>query len=201
MKVTLLTLAAALSACSSTTAPARHQSSDLPLAPAMTMPATELSPSIYELPIELVDSRSRVIGLDVARGKPVLVTMFYASCSVACPLIISEVDQVIEELPADARGDVQVLLVSFDAERDTPEKLGSLARERKLDDARWTLATANDADARALAAVLGIKYRKLANGEFAHGSTIVVLDAEGHPVARTDSLGQRAPLLAGLTAR
>jgi protein SCO1/2 len=192
MKVTLLTLAAALSACSSTTAPARHQSSDLPLAPAMTMPATELSPSIYELPIELVDSRSRVIGLDVARGKPVLVTMFYASCSVACPLIISEVDQVIE---------VQVLLVSFDAERDTPEKLSSLARERKLDDARWTLATANDADARALAAVLGIKYRKLANGEFAHGSTIVVLDAEGHPVARTDSLGQRAPLLAGLTAR
>jgi protein SCO1/2 len=116
-------------------------------------------------------------------------------------LIISEVDQVIEELPADARGDVQVLLVSFDAERDTPEKLSSLARERKLDDARWTLATANDADARALAAVLGIKYRKLANGEFAHGSTIVVLDAEGHPVARTDSLGQRAPLLAGLTAR
>jgi protein SCO1/2 len=126
--------------------------------------------------------------------------MFYASCAVACPLLVSEVDQVLAELPESARRDVEVLLVSFDAARDTPAKLSALAQDRRLDDSRWTLAAASDGDARALAAMLGIKYRRLANGDFAHGSTIVALDGEGHPIARTDALGQRAALLAALTA-
>lgn len=171
-------------------------------------PATESSvppagettpgPSIYDLPIRLVAANGESIGLDVARGKPVLVSMFYASCTVACPLLISEVQQVLAELPADH--DVQVLLVSFDAARDTPEKLTMLARERKLDE-RFTLAAASDADARALAAVLRAKYRKLANGEFAHSSTFVALDREGREIARADALGQRGPLVRALSAR
>jgi protein SCO1 len=160
-------------------------------------PSIQPGPSIYELPIQLVDATGARIGLDVARGKPVLVSMFYASCSVACPLLISEVQQVLAELPPDA--DVRVLLVSFDPARDTAAKLMTLSRERKLD-ARWTLAVANATDARSLAAVLGVKYRQLPNGEFAHGSTIVALDGEGREIARTDSLGQRAALVRALMA-
>lgn len=154
-------------------------------------------PSIYDLPVQLVTADGTRVDLDVARGKPVLVSMFYASCSIACPLLLSEVGQVLAELPPAVRDDVQVLMVSFDAARDTPAKLTELARERKLG-AQWTLATASDADARALAAVLSVKYRKLANGEFAHGSTIVALDGEGHPIARTDALGHRDPLVIAL---
>jgi protein SCO1 len=48
--------------------------------------------------------------------------------------------------------------------------------------------------------VLGVKYRKLANGDFAHGSTIVALDGEGREVARTDALGQRDPVVRGVIA-
>lgn len=162
-------------------------------------PAAPLGPSIYDLPVHLTDAQGHAIGLDVARGTPVLVTMFYASCSIACPLLVSEVGQVLAELPEPARSRARVLLVSFDAERDTPERLAELVRERKLD-ARWTVAAAPDADARALAAVLGFRYRKLANGDFAHGSTIVALDAEGRPIARTDALGQRAPLVRALSS-
>lgn len=151
-------------------------------------------PSIYDLPVSLVAADGTHIGLDVARGKLVLVSMFYASCTVACPLLVSEVNQVLAELPADVRDDVAVLLVSFDPARDTPAKLGEVARERKLD-AQWTLAVASDSDARALAAVLGVKYRKLANGDFAHGSTIVLLDREGREISRADALGQRDSLV------
>jgi protein SCO1 len=201
MKRLLLAFTTVLVACSGN-APAHRTAEVLPPpAPAPvvepTLPA-ELPPSIYDLQMQLIDSHGQSIGLDVARGKPVIIAMFYASCTVACPLLIAEVDQVIAELPAPARDDVQVLLVSFDAKRDTPAKLSALMQERKLDDAQWTLAAAGDADARALAAVLGVKYRQLANGDFAHGSTIVALDAEGHPIARTDVLGQRAPLVVAI---
>jgi protein SCO1/2 len=89
--------------------------------------------------------------------------------------------------------------VSFDASRDTPAALANLVRERKLDD-RYTVAAASDADARALAAVLGFKYRRMADGQYAHGSTILALDRAGQPIARVDQLGQRAILVRALAA-
>ena len=44
---------------------------------------------------------------------------------------------------------------------------------------------------RAAAGVLGIRYRELADGEFNHTSELVLLDAEGRIVARTDQVGTR----------
>jgi len=200
----------ALAACSRSAAPDRSTehianskaATSTPAAVSAEKPAPPrepLGPSIYDLPVTLATASGERVGLDTARGKPVLVSMFYASCAVACPLILSEVAQVLAELPPDVRAETRVLLVSFDPERDTPAKLRELAVERKLG-AQWTVAVANDADTRALAAVLGVKYRKLASGEFAHGSTILALDREGRPIARTDSLGQREGLLAALVA-
>ena len=197
---------AILAACSGRTAPIERIPAPQPAQPGPALATTELEaaspaaapgPSIYDLPIQLRDADDRTVGLDVARGKPVLISMFYASCPVACPVLVAEIGQVIAALPPELQRDIRVVLVSFDPDRDTPAKLHELARERRLDE-RWTLAVASEPDARALAAVLGVKYRKLDNGEFFHGSTIVVLDSEGRPVARTDSLGQRATLIAAI---
>ena len=44
--------------------------------------------SVYQLPVQLTDQANRVSGLDVFRGQPVLVSMFYASCPNACPTLI-----------------------------------------------------------------------------------------------------------------
>lgn len=158
---------------------------------------TEPAPAIYELPIALRDADDREIGLDVVRGGPVLIAMFYASCPVACPVLIDEMKSVVAELEPDAQAKVRMLLVSFDPVRDTPAVLRNLARERGLDD-RWIVAVASDSDARALSAALGIKYRKLDSGEFFHGATIVALDRDGRPIARTDRPGQREAVVSGV---
>ena len=42
---------------------------------------------------------------------------------------------------------------------------------------------------RRTAAVLGIRYRALADGEFNHSSALVLLDGEGRVLARTEQLG------------
>jgi protein SCO1 len=158
-------------------------------------PATTIAPgpSIYDLPISLRDARGNPIGLDVDRGHPTLIAMFYGSCAVACPALIHDIQQVV----AGSSRELRVLLVSFDAARDQPARLRALAADRGLDD-RWTLTSATDADARALAGVLGVKYRKLDNGEFFHSATIVALDREGVPVARVDRLGAADALIASL---
>lgn len=143
-------------------------------------------PSIYPVAVSLRDERGRAIGLDVFRGHPVIVSMFYGSCPVACPLVVSHVKEVESRLPADALADVRVLLVSFDPARDTPDALAAIAETRGLDLDRWTLATGSDDDVRQVAGVLGVSYRPMPGGAFAHDSIITVLDREGRPVARDD---------------
>ena len=120
--------------------------------------------------------------------------MFYGTCPAACPVLVEEIDRV---LAASSDANARVVLVSFDAARDTPARLRELAREHHLDD-RFTLASASDGDARVLAAALGIKYRKLADGSFSHNLAVVALDADGRPLARMDRLGDDAALEAVL---
>ena len=79
---------------------------------------------------------------------------------------------------------------SFDAERDTPEVLAKLARERKVDLNRWKLARASDDRVRELAAVLGLKYRRLEGGAFNHSSAIALLDSSGRIAGRIEGLSQ-----------
>jgi protein SCO1/2 len=196
MKRMMMMFAMMIAACRAQRAP---ESVPAPAAPAAAPAAIEteaepLGPPIYDLDMALRDARGETIGLDVHRGHPTLVAMFYASCPVACPVLTEEIRTTLAEA---ARPDARVLLVSFDPARDTPEKLAELARERGLDE-RWTVAAPSEADARTLAAVLGVKYRRLASGEFVHGATIIALDGEGRPIARTDRLGQRDVLVSAL---
>lgn len=151
-------------------------------------------PSMYELALPLTSQTGAAIRLDVDRGHPTLVSMFYGSCTAACPALIDRVGRTLEQAPPDTR----VLLVSFDPARDTPARLAELAREHHLD-SRWTLAAASPTDARTLAAVLGIKYRVLQNGEFFHTSVVTALDANGATLARAEGLGDSPALVEALT--
>ena len=44
---------------------------------------------------------------------------------------------------------------------------------------------------RKVAGVLGIRYRLLADGEFNHTGALVLLDAEGRILARTETIGSK----------
>jgi protein SCO1/2 len=144
--------------------------------------------SVYPLDVALRDEDGVATALDLFRGHPVVVSMFYGSCPAACPLLVTRIKQLEESLPPDVRARTRVLLVSFDADRDTPEALRALARRHAVDPARWRFASASDDHARVLANALGISYRKGEGGMFSHDSVITVLDGEGRIVARTDDM-------------
>ena len=124
----------------------------------------------------------------VAATAPVLVSMFYTSCDMVCPMIFETVHATLRALPPAERAATRVLLVSFDPEHDTVPVLKKTYAQRQCN-AQWTLARTDDATARKVAAVLGIQYRKLSNGEFNHSSTIELLDKQGRIVAKTGKLG------------
>jgi protein SCO1/2 len=85
--------------------------------------------SIYDLSMHLLDQTGTTIGLDAFRGHPTLVVMFYASCPSACPRLVEELRTIVAAVPADRRAELRVLMVSFDAVRDTPARLEGLGND------------------------------------------------------------------------
>lgn len=147
------------------------------------------SASFYQLHERLTDQEGTPIDVDIHRGSPVLVAMFYSSCPATCPLTIDTLRAVERELDAAQRQRLRVLLISFDPERDTPAALRQLAAQRHIDTARWTLARGDAASVRRVAAALGIQYRRLPSGEFSHANVITALDRNGVILARSSELG------------
>jgi len=144
--------------------------------------------SIYQVVGAFRDQNDRPVRLAVSEGHPVLVSMFYASCPDACPLLIAELQRIEASLSPAVRADLRVVLVSFDPERDTPRALKELAARYRLDETRWSLLTGADDTVREVAAVLGVKVRKLSKGMFNHSSVIAVLDRHGVITERIDGI-------------
>ncbi|MGQ0799086.1 MAG: SCO family protein [Pseudomarimonas sp.] len=162
------------------------------LALPLTVVASESLPtdSIYLLEDSFTDHSGRAFTLADRRGKVQLVAMFYTSCRYVCPLIIDSAKGVEHALSEAERAQLGILLISLDPLRDDTAALASVANQRKLDPLRWTLArTETIASVRKVAALLGVRYRALADGEFNHTSALVLLDAEGRVVASSERLG------------
>ena len=156
--------------------------------------ATELpATSVYRLDVPLVDQDGRALRFGEKRGSPMLVSMFYTSCKYVCPLIIDTLLATDRAVDPAERARLGVLVVSFDPDRDDPPALKHVADKRRLDVPRWTLARTEAPNVRKLAAVLGVQYRALADREINHTSALVLLDAEGRIIARTDKLGEVDP--------
>lgn len=75
---------------------------------------------------ELTKSTGEVFRMSGQRGKIVLLFFGYTSCPDICPTTLAEMTQVMNGL-GDASKNVQVVFVSVDPVRDTPEKIQEYA--------------------------------------------------------------------------
>jgi protein SCO1/2 len=149
------------------------------------------SDSVYQLDVQLLDQAGKRRPWRAQRGKPRLVAMFYTSCQYICPLIVDSGKAIEHQLTPAERQRIGITLISMDPARDTPKALAAVATRRNLDSRRWTLASPRKEDVRQVAGVLGVRYRELADGEFNHTSALVLLDADGRVLARTETMGTK----------
>lgn len=163
------------------------------LAPPVSAGAPVAGGSLYGMKIDFVDQAGVQGGLDRYRGSPVIVSLFQASCTSACPLLIAGIRQLELRQDPARRARLRVLLVTLDPDHDTPEELARVAAAHGLDLTRWTLARADAASLRRLASALGIRYERRPDGQFDHAPIITLLDAEGRPVEHTEHVLERDP--------
>lgn len=145
--------------------------------------------SVYQLAMTFVDQDGQTRTLASFLGKPTIVSMFYAHCPNACPLLIHKIQSLEGKLTEAERKQLQVLLVSFAPDVDTNSVLKALAKKQEVDETRWRLVRTNESSVRELSAVLGISYRKLDDGNYNHASVLTLLDRNGVMVAKLDGLG------------
>jgi protein SCO1/2 len=150
--------------------------------------------SYFQLNVRLETQAGDTLKFAEMQGNPVIVAMFYASCPYVCPMTISTIRAIEAQVPPEYRNRLRVLMITLDPERDTPAELAALADRHRVNDERWRFARTAASDVRPLAAVLGVQYRNLPDGDINHSSAILLLDADGREVARTEKLGVPEPV-------
>ncbi len=155
-------------------------------------PAAVSDRSVYQLDAAWTDDAGRPFKLAELRGRPVVLAMFFTSCGYACPRIVADMARIRDTLPVAVRDRARFVLVSFDPDRDTVPVLHTYREGHELAADSWVLLRGAPDEIRELAAVLGVQYKRDAQGMFEHSNLITVLNPEGEIVH------QRAGLEGGL---
>ena len=71
----------------------------------------------------MVDHQGRPFSLENLKGKWTLIYFGFTHCPDICPTTLAKLSQVVKQLDSDVADQTQVLMVSVDPARDTPEKL------------------------------------------------------------------------------
>lgn len=143
--------------------------------------------SLYHLESSWTDQDSRTLELGSLRGKVVLVALIYSSCKGACPMILEDMRKIEARVAQGHPDKLHYLLVSIDPEVDTPEKLKAYSEKAGLGPS-WTFLNGQDDDILELAALLGVKYKKTSETDYAHSNIISVLNPQGEIVHQQEGL-------------
>ncbi|WP_327305808.1 SCO family protein [Streptomyces sp. NBC_01298] len=138
--------------------------------------ATVLDRPFDKPDVVLTDTTGKPWNLrEQTKGKPTLIYFGYTHCPDVCPLTMSNLAVAKKALPKADQDKLQVVFITTDPERDTPESLGSWLKG--LDPA-FTGLTGDFATIQAAARTLGIGIeaaKKDANGNVVsmHGAQVI----------------------------
>jgi len=152
--------------------------------------------SIYNIESEWTTQSGSNFRISDLRGKPVVLTMFFAGCTYACPVLVNDMKKIESKLSKKELKNYKFVLVSIDPEKDTPENLKSFAERNNMDLNRWILLTGENNNIQELAAVLGFNYKKDEKTGYSHSNLINILDAGGEIVYQHKGLNQDITLAA-----
>lgn len=124
----------------------------------------------------------RMVRLSDFQGRLVLLYFGYTTCPDICPATLGDVARAVAALGAQA-ADVQVIMISVDPERDTPQAVAAYARNF---DPNFIGLSGTLDQVTAAAAPFGIYFEKVEGGSQAlgylvnHTSTVTVVDRQGY---------------------
>ncbi len=149
---------------------------------AASPPASPLADIGPAPPTVLVDSSGKPFDLASRKGKVVLVSFVYTTCTGVCPgttQAMVRVQAALKEAKLWGTA-VEFVSISLDPKRDTPEVLSQYARLFGADRAAWHFLTGPPARVDSVINAWGMWVKTVPNGALDHPSRIFLLDPRGH---------------------
>jgi protein SCO1/2 len=131
--------------------------------------------------VSLVDSAGQTFSLSSLRGKAVLVSFIYTTCSGSCPATthtLYRVQQTMKEAGLWGK-EVEIVSISLDPARDTSEVLARYAKIFGADTAHWRFLTGSPDQVAKVLAAWGMWARVGPSGTLDHPSRIFLIDPRG----------------------
>lgn len=154
--------------------------------PTTTPPNTPqiIRPNPNLLYLEFHNQEGKSVRLSDLKGKPVLMSFIYTRCPMPtmCPLTTKQFVAVQKALQPKERARVALVLVSFDPDYDTPKVLKRYGDAYGVDWSNLQMWTGSKQNVFDLTDSFNMWYKE-ENGDYAHRTFSVVLDAEGKYVA------------------
>jgi len=127
----------------------------------------------------LIDSAGAPLAIAGYRGKPLVVSLVYTSCSSICPATTQHLISAIGEAHRMfGSSEFAVLTIGFDARNDTPAHMAQFAARQGVKLDNWRLASADAGTMSALLRDLGFSYAAVAGG-FDHITQTTIIDRDG----------------------
>jgi protein SCO1/2 len=142
---------------------------------------SDISGMLPDLEFDLIGPEGDPINASSLRGKPVLLFFGFTNCPDVCPTTLTQLSVAVKKLGPQS-DDVQILLVSVDPERDTPEVMKNYTAAF----GPWLLGLTGEEDVlEALRKSYGV-YAAMESSDskgtynVMHSTAVFAFDSEGH---------------------
>ncbi|MGM0881972.1 MAG: SCO family protein [Bacillota bacterium] len=145
--------------------------------PKQALPVLQAAPSF-----ELSDIDGEPVSLESTNGKARIVYFYFANCPDVCPPTTFLLSQVQDQLEAEGKlgSKAELISITFDPVRDTPEVIRDFAKRHFADFNGWHFLRGEEAATIQLAKDFGVGVMKNEeDGSYTHFNVITLVDKDG----------------------
>jgi protein SCO1/2 len=136
---------------------------------------------------ELTDQGGAVVKSESLRGRVLVVSFVFTTCTEACPLITAQLARTQSRVRAEKLdGRVRFVSITLDPATDRPEVLRRYAQTYGIDLANWQLLTGEAADVGRVIRAFGLD--AMPRERIVHGSLVLLVDGTGRIAERRTDL-------------
>jgi len=146
----------------------------------LPFPAERLRSALPMPVFTMLNQEDETISLENLRGKVVLVTAVYAGCTTTCPMMLTKIRNVLDELTEAERNELAVVAFTLNPEVDSKELRKMISRIYSMDAPQFHFVNGVPSEVNALLDRLDVaRTRDEATGQIMHSNLFFLLDREG----------------------
>lgn len=146
--------------------------------------------------IELYNQYGEPIRLSDYEGEVVLLTAIYSTCATACPMLMFQARDAMNELSEKQQEDLTVMAISLDPENDSLELMAAAARAFRMDAPKFQFLNGEPHKVNTVLDRLQVaRVRNAKTDEIDHASLYFLIDRQGRIAYRFNLSDRHKPWL------